>query len=267
MLQESLRLALVRCFSFLSPLTLFSSNLAISYYSDHCPKSIEKVLHSQPRSISNGMWTLAPSAIKHVEYVRLPALGPQHATGPLTLTAPTDIAKRNPSNVHLQTNALSPGPLQSPQPSSQSHISGDPGHWHTHHNIKYLEQLLDSSLATVALIQISGSPLQDVLSPRAYNTFKALYALAALDAPTSSTKPEESEIPTSFIFSDIGNRCPYSCNRSPPLPNSTLVPVPRTGRIHVHVSISVAYVMLFSWAGLAAVSCVLCLSICLGFAK
>ena len=64
------------------------------------------------------MWTLAPSAIKHVEYVLLP-LGPQNATDPQT-----EVAKSNPSNVHLQTTALSPS-----QPISPSDFSSD----HTHH--------------------------------------------------------------------------------------------------------------------------------------
>ena len=163
---------------------------------------------------------LAPSTLQHVEYV-LPPLGPQNATSPPT--APTKIAE---NNVHMQMNALSPP--QSPQPISPSHISGD----HTHHNIKYLEQLLDSSLATVAVIQFSGNTLADVLTPRAYDTFKALYTLAALDAAASSTKL-------------------YPSNRSPPLPNPSLA-VPRTGRIHI--SISVDNVILFLWAGFAAVA-------------
>ena len=192
------------------------------------------------------MWAFAPFAIKHVEYV-LPhqVLDPQNATG--SPTAPTEIAKSsNPSNVCLQTNALSPP--QSPQPISPSHFLGD----HTHHYIKHLEQLLDSSLATVAVIQFSGNTLADVLTPRAYNTFKALYALADLDAPASSTKARGSEIPARSAFSGIGNDCPNSSNRSPPLPNSSLA-VPRTGRIHI--SIPMDYVILFSWAGLAVVSC------------
>jgi hypothetical protein len=136
-------------------------------------------------------------------------------------TAPAEIAK---SSVHLQTNAHSPP--QSPQPTSPSHFSGD-----THHHIKYIEQLLDSNLA-------------DVLTPRAYDTVKALCALAALDAQASGTKPRGSEILT---FSDIDND-------SPPLPNSSLA-VPRTGRIHISFSASVDYVVHFSWAGLAAVAC------------
>ena len=139
--------------------------------------------------------------------------------------------------------------LQSPQPISPSHLSGD----NTHHNIKYLEQLLDSSLATIAVIQFSGNTLAEVLTPRAYDTFKALYALAALDAPASAsaTKPTESEISTRSTFSDIGNDYLYLSNRSPPSLNPTLV-VSRNGRIHI--SISVDYVMLFSWAGLVALS-------------
>ena len=157
-----------------------------------------------------------------------PPLGPHNATSPPT--APTEIAKNSPSNLHLQTNP------QSPQSISPSHFSGD----HTHHNIKYLEQLLDSSLATVAVIQLSGSTLADVLTPRAYDTFKTLYALAALDAPPSSTNPRGSEIPTRSTFSDVGNDCPCSSNRSPPLLNSSLA-VPRTGRIHLSISV----VMLF----------------------
>ena len=167
-------------------------------------------------------------------------------------TAPTEITKSNPNNMHLQTNALSPP--QSPQPISPSHLSGD--HTSTHHNIEYLEQLLDSSLATVAVIQFSGNTLADVLTPRAYDTFKALYTLAALDVAAS--KPRWIEISTRSIFpesSKIGNDCLYSSNCSPPLPNSeSSLGVPRTGRIHAHVSISVDCVILFSWAGLAAVS-------------
>ena len=277
------RKLLVRC---LFPWFLFSSNLAISYYSDHHPRFIgsENVLHSQSHAVSDGMWALAPSAIKHVEYVLLP-LGPQNATGsptipflpaqiclnpyictPVSTTVqhapPSEIAKSNPCNVHPQTNAHTLP--QSLQPISPSHLSGD----HTHHNIKYLEQLLDSSLATVSVIQFSGNTLADVLTPRAYDTFKALYALAALDAPASesSTKPRGSKIPNLTTFSDIGNDRPYSSSRSPPLPDSSLA-VPRIGRMHVHVSISVDYVMLFSLAGLVAVSCLVVFSICLGFAK
>ena len=147
----------------------------------------------------------------------------------------------------MHINALFPP--QSPQPIPPPDLSGD----HTHHNIKYLEQLLDSSLATVAVIQFSGNTLADVLTPRAYNTLKALYALADLDAPESSTKPR-CEIPTRSTPPDIGNDCTHSSNRSPPLPNPSLAVLnPRTGRIHT--SISVDCVMLFSWAGLAAVCC------------
>ena len=66
------------------------------------------------------------------------------------------------------------------------------------------------------------------------------------EAAESSTKTKGSEI----TFSDIENDCPHSSNRSPPLPNSSLA-IPRTGRIHI--SISVDNVILFIWAGLAAV--------------
>ena len=183
------------------------------------------------------------SAIKtHVEYV-LPPLGPQNATSSPP-TTPTEIAKSISSNVHLQTNALSLP--QSPQPIiSPSHISGD----HTHHNIKYLEQLLDSSLATVAVIQFSGNSSADVLTPRAYNALKALYTLAALDATASSTKPKRGEIPNCSSFSDIDNH--FRVPSSTPFTNSSFA-VSSTGRMHI--SISVDYVMLFSWAGLAVVS-------------
>jgi hypothetical protein len=172
---------------------------------------------------------------KHVEYVR-PPLGPQNATGPPT--AQIEMAESNLSNAHLQTNALSPP--QSPQPTSPTHVSRD----HTHYHIKYLEQLLDSSLATVAVIQLSGNTLSDVLTPRAYETFKLLYALAALDAPASSTKPRGSEIPTRrSTFSDIGNDFPHSNNRSPPLPNSSLA-VPRTGRLNISISVAAVYFLI-----------------------
>ena len=161
------------------------------------------------------------------------SLGPQNATNP------TEIAE---SNVHQRTDAFSPS--QSPQ---QSNFSGDD----IHHNIKHLEQVQDSSLATDAVHQFSGNPLADILTPRVYDTFKALYALAVLDAAASITNPRDDEIPSRSNFPDIGNDCPYLSNRSPPFPNSTLA-VPRTGGIHI--SISVDNVMLYLWAGLAAVS-------------
>ena len=106
-------------------------------------------------------------------------------------------------------------------------------------------------MATVAVIQFSGNTLADVLTPRAYDTFKTLYALAALDETASSTKRRWSEIPNRSIFSNIGNGCPYLSSPSPPLLNSNLAVHPR-GRIHI--SISVDYVVLLSWAVLAAVS-------------
>jgi hypothetical protein len=196
------------------------------------------------------MWALAPS-VRHAEDI-LPPLGPipQNATGPPT--APTEITKSNPSNhdVHLQTNVLSPP--QSHQPISPSHFPND-HHDTTHRDIKYLEQLLESSLATVAAIPFSGNTLADILTPRAYDTYKALHALAALDMPTSSTTTRGSNFRRS-TFSDIGNDCPHSSNRSPPLPNSSLA-IPRTGRIHLQLSMSAEYVIHFSWAGLAAVCC------------
>ena len=169
-------------------------------------------------------WYSAPSANKMLNITSF--LGPQNATNPPT--APAEIAE---STVHLQKNALSPP--RSPQPPS--HFSGDL----THHNIKYLEQLLDTSLATVAVIQFSGNTLADVLTPRAYDTFKALHTLAAMDAAASGTKPYSS-----------------------PLLNSSLA-VSRTCKIHI--SISVDYVIIFSGVGLAAVSILVVIS--LGFAK
>ena len=211
-------------------------------------------MQSQFHTAPSGMRALTPSAIKRVqvEYV-IPPLGPRNATG--SPTAPTEIPKSNSSNM-LQTKALS----QCPQSSiSPSHFSGD----HTHQNMKHLEQLLDSSLATAAVIQSSGNALADVLTPHAYGTFKALYALADLDAPALSTgtKTNESEIPTRSTFTDIGNDCTYSSNRSPPgpLPNSSLA-VPHTNRIQI--SISLDHVMLFSWAGLVAISFFVLLLIC-----
>ena len=182
------------------------------------------------------MWALAPPPLNTLN-IMIPPLGPQNATSPRI--APFEIAERN---VHLQTNTLPP-----PQPISPSHLSGD----HTHRDIKYLEQLLDSSLATVAVIQISGNALADVLTPCAYDTFKALYALAALDAAASGTKHNRSEIPSRSNLSDIGDDYLYSSNRSHSMPNSSIA-VPRTGGIHL--SISVDHGILFLWAGLAAVS-------------
>ena len=162
-----------------------------------------------------------PSAIKHIEYVFSP-LGLQNATSP-----PAETAKRK-MHLQLETNALS---LPQSPPSrhiSPSHFSGD----HSRHNVKYLEHLLESSLATVAVIQLSGSALADsvILTPRAYDTIKALYALAALDEleAASSNKPRENDIPTRPTFS-------------------------RNGRIHMLIPVDY-YVMLFSWAVLVTVS-------------
>ena len=191
----------------------------------------------------------------HIEYV-LPPLDPQNATNPPT--APTEIAESTPSDVHLQTNALSPP--QSPQHISPSQFSGD----HIHHNIKYLEQLLDSSLATAAVIQFSGNTLADVLTPRAYDAFKTVHALAHLDSPALSIKTtsRRSDIPTRrSTVSEIGDDCPssYSRNRSefPPMSNSNLAAdsQARTVRIHVSIVISVDHSGLFSCVGLAALYC------------
>ena len=109
---------------------------------------------------------------------------------------------------------------------------------------------------TIAVIQFSGNTLEDVLTLRAYNTFKALYALAALDRPGSSNEPRENEIPTCSepTFSVNGNDCIYLSNHSILLLNSSLA-VPRNGRIHI--SISIDYVILLSWTRLAAVSLLL----------
>ena len=196
------------------------------------------------------MDTLRHLPLKHHEVEKYShPLGPQNATGPSIAQAPTDSepATSNPSNVHLLKNALFP--TQSPQPISPSHFSGE----HTQHNVKYLEHLLDSSLATVAVIQFSGNTLADVLTPRAYDTFKALYALAALDTAALSTvtKSRGGEIPNCFTFPGISDDCPYLSNHLPPFPNSSLVlPPSRSNRIHI--SISVEYVMLFSLARMAA---------------
>ena len=126
-------------------------------------------------------------------------------TGPPT-TAPIEIAKSNPSNVHLQTSA--PSLPQSPQ-LIPSHSSED----HTQ----------------------------------------------------TSTKPRGSEFPTRSTFSDIGND---SSNCSPLLPNSSPAVLPTgTSRLHVHVSISMDYVMFYSWLGLATVCCLAVFSIYYGSAK
>ena len=70
-----------------------------------------------------------------------------------------------------------------------------------------LEQLLDSSLATVAIIHFSGNRLADVLTPRARDAFKALYALVALDVSFLSTNlkhtgGDPSTVSTSFSTRD-----------------------------------------------------------------
>ena len=140
--------------------------------------------------------------------------------------------------------------------------------WRPYHQIKYLEQLLNSSLATVAAIQFSGNTLANVLTPCAYDTNKALYALAALDIPTLSTTPRESDTPTRSTFSDIGNNSLCSSNRSPPLPNSNLV-VPCTGRIVIYIYQSLRSMSyIFRWPDwrLSAVFFIF-FSICLGIGK
>jgi hypothetical protein len=55
-------------------------------------------------------------------------------------------------------------PFPLPNLLDLSHFSGD--HWHTHHNTRYLEQPLDSSLATVAVIQFLGN----IFNRRPYTT-------------------------------------------------------------------------------------------------
>ena len=151
----------------------------------------------------------------------------------------------NPSDVPLQNHAQSP-PDQSLRSISPSYLSGD----HTHRDLKYLGRLLESSLATIAIIQFSGNTLADIFTPRANDSFKALCALAPSDGPTSSTKSQVGDIPTRSDFSNT----PTDSNKpdSPPLPYSSLA-VSRTFR--THISISVGYEVLFSWTGFVAVSC------------
>ena len=125
-------------------------------------------------------------------------------------------------------------------------LSGD----HIHNNLKNLEQLLDSSLATAGVIRFSGNTLADILTPRARDT---LYALTALNVLVTNFVPKVKDIPTRSAFSGLDIRKDYRSadHPLPHLSSSSLVNPPTTCRINI--SISVEYSELFLWVGFAAV--------------
>lgn len=142
------------------------------------------------------------------------------------------ISNLNPSDVPLQANPQpSLFPAQSPRPISPVHFCGD----HTCPcDFKYLEQLLESPLATATAIHLSGNTLADVLTPRAHDVLKALHALAALDMSKVA-----SYIPDFSAFFGIRNDHPYPStsnpDQSPPMPNHRLA-VPCACGIHLCIS-------------------------------
>jgi len=231
----------------------------LSVTMEDCGNHVQQVTHRRPRVIDHEQNNNSQShaALDGPKTLTGPPANPRICdisppppiSGPFPHAPSKSEIMGNPCDVCLQKNTLSP-PEQPLRSISPSHLSGD----HTYHDLKYLEQLLESSLATVAVIQFSGNTLADVLTPRAYDTLKALYALAALDVSLSSTQSKVGGIPTHSDFSDIRNAYPYlsNPNQSPSPPNPRIA-IPRTCRIHI--SISVDYVVLFSWASFVAVSC------------
>ncbi|KAF8811939.1 hypothetical protein BYT27DRAFT_7183269 [Phlegmacium glaucopus] len=134
-------------------------------------------------------------------------------------TNPKDIA-----DVSLPTNYQPRlDPARSPRPVTPSDSSD--------YNVEHL----DPSLAPVPSIQLSGSTLADVLTPRGHDQ------LVPSDVSIPRTKCSMSDPPTRSLFFGIRN----SEQPSPSSPNSSLV-VPNTSRSHI--SIPVHYVMLFSSA-------------------
>ena len=78
-------------------------------------------------------------------------------------------------------------------------------------NSKRLEYLLDSALATALTIQTSGiSSSADILSPRAYNTLKALNALVSVEMPVSGSRTDSPRYVTKWLGSVIDKPLPRS---------------------------------------------------------
>ena len=165
-------------------------------------------------------------------------------------TLPTEFttSMSSPSDLSLQMNAqclLSPS--QAFGTIVPSYFSGD----HIYHHLKYLERLLDRSLATAAVIPFSGNTLADILTPRAQDT---LYALLALNMLVTSSKPRVRDIPAHSALSDfdIGNdQCPFHHSLPPP-PNSGPDVVPSTAcRINISISMDYNLNVLFAVVGIS----------------
>ncbi|KAF8814547.1 hypothetical protein BYT27DRAFT_6964533 [Phlegmacium glaucopus] len=86
-------------------------------------------------------------------------------------------------------------PHHHPESPTATDLSPDPPDT----NSKRLEYYLDSALVTALIIQTSGiSSSVDILSPRAYNTLKALNALVSVETPLFCPRTVASDPPTRF---------------------------------------------------------------------
>ena len=250
-----------------------SSWIFISYHSDHrfrtiCSEENDRVLYLQSHTVSKGTSSSA-LLIKRVEYLLL-FLGRRNSTDLLTHmrdspdisipvstavqdTLPTEFttaSTSSPNNVSLQMNTQSlPSPSQAFETVVPSYFSGD----HIYHRLKYLERLLDCSLATAAVIHFSGNTLADILTPRAQDT---LYALLALNMLLTSSKPRVRDTPAHSASSDfdIGNdQCPFH-HSLPPLPNSSPLVLSTACTINISISMDYKLNVLFSWTAFAVFS-------------
>ena len=167
---------------------------------------------------------------------------------PLFRTQTTAVKNEDPkeiADVPLQTNNYHPclDPTKTPRPFQRSDFSID----RARRELEHLEQLLGSSLATAAVVRFSGNTFADILTPRAYDVFKAF---RALDVSFSSSNRIVGDPLTAS--SNIRNDYFSNPHRSFPSPFPNLA-APGTSRSHI--SIPVHHAVLFSSASLMVFFC------------
>ena len=110
---------------------------------------------------------------------------------------PNSIQNASPNNI-----IINPGGDTDPQHhSAESSLASNSSQYHLDTNSKRLEYHLQSALATALTIQTSEiSSSGDILSPRAYNTLKALNALVSVEMPVSSPRAVANDPPARSKF-------------------------------------------------------------------
>ena len=184
----------------------------------------------------------------NVKYLLCSLATGSNPTDPLFQTQTTAVKSEDPkeiADVPLQTNNYRPHlyPTKTPRPFQRSDFSSDRAKC----ELEHLEQLLGTSLATAAVVRFSGNTFADILTPRAYDVFKAF---RALDVSFSSSNRIVGDLPTAS--SDIRNDYFSNPHQSFPSPSPNLA-APGTSRSHI--LIPVHHAVLFSSAILMVFSC------------